>query len=94
MLNKKQPTIKFTAEWPKTQVNFLDVTVSLGNGNSKTDLNVKSTDAHQYLHSSSWQPFHCKKGIPCSQKLRLPFNAIGNFGCHLNFTQLLDEQVA
>ena len=21
-------------------------------------------------------------------------NAIGNFGCHLNFTQLLDEQVA
>ena len=23
-----------------------------------------------------------------------PFNAIGNFGCHLNFTQLLDEQVA
>ena len=23
-----------------------------------------------------------------------PFNAIGNFGCHLNFTQLLDKQVA
>ena len=23
-----------------------------------------------------------------------PFNAIGNFGCYLNFTQLLDEQVA
>ena len=23
-----------------------------------------------------------------------PFNAIGNFGCHLNFTQLLDEQGA
>ena len=23
-----------------------------------------------------------------------PFNAIGNFGCHLKFTQLLDEQVA
>ena len=44
--NKKQPTIKITAEWPKTQVNFLNVTVSLENGNSKTDLNVKSTDAH------------------------------------------------
>ena len=23
-----------------------------------------------------------------------PFNAIGNFRCHLNFTQLLNEQVA
>ena len=23
-----------------------------------------------------------------------PFNAIGNFGFHLNFTQLLDERVA
>ena len=46
MHNKKQPTIKFTAEWPKTQVDFSEVTVSLENGNSKTDLNVKSTDAH------------------------------------------------
>ena len=27
VLNKKHPTIKFTAEWSKTQTNFLDVTV-------------------------------------------------------------------
>ena len=26
VLNKKHPTIKFTAEWSKTQINFLDVT--------------------------------------------------------------------
>ena len=27
VLNRKHPTIKFTAEWSKTQINFLDVTV-------------------------------------------------------------------
>ena len=44
VLNKKHPTIKFTAEWSKTQINFLDVTVYLENGNIKTDLYVKPTD--------------------------------------------------
>ena len=66
VLNKKHPTIKFTAEWSKTQINFLDVTVYLENENIKTDLYVKSTDTHQYLHSSSYHPYHCKKGIPYS----------------------------
>ena len=63
VLNKKHPTIKFTAEWSKTQINFLDVTVSLENGKIKTDLYVKPSDTHQYLHSSSCHPYHCKKGI-------------------------------
>ena len=40
MLNKKHPTIKFTSEWSKK-------------GKIKTDLHVKPTDTHQYLHSSS-----------------------------------------
>ena len=71
VLNKKHPTIKFTAEWSKTQIHFLDVTVYLENGNIKTDLYAKPTDTHQYLHSSSCHPYHCKKGIPYSQTLRL-----------------------
>ena len=71
VLNKKHPTIKFTAEWSKTQTNILDVTVSLENGKIKTDLYVKPTDTHQYLHSSSCHPYHCKKGIPYSKTLRL-----------------------
>ena len=46
VLNKKHPTIKVTAEWSKTQINFLDVTVSLENGKIKTDLYGKPTDTH------------------------------------------------
>ena len=71
MLNKKHPTTKFTAECSKTQINFLDVTVYLEDRKIKTDLYVKPTDTHQYLHSSSCHPYHCKKGIPYSQTLRL-----------------------
>ena len=69
MLHKKHRTIKFTAEWSKTKIDFLDVTVYLGNDKIKTDLYVKSTDTHQYLHSSSFHPYHRKKGIPYSQTL-------------------------
>ena len=70
-LNEKHPTIKFTAEWSETLINFLDVAVSLIGGKVTTDLYVKPTDSHQYLHSSSCHPYHCKKGIPYSQALRL-----------------------
>ena len=70
-LNEKHPTIKFTAEWSQTSINFLDVTVSVIGGKITTDLYVKPTDSHQYLHSSSCHPYHCKKGIPYSQALRL-----------------------
>ena len=69
-LNERHPTIKFTAEWSQTSVNFLDVTVSLVNGKVTTDLHVKPTDSHQYLHSSSWHSYDCKKGIPYSQERR------------------------
>ena len=40
-------------------------------GVMETDLNVKPTDSCQYLQSSSCYPFHCKKGIPYSEALRL-----------------------
>ena len=70
-LNEKHPTIKFTAEWSKTSINFLDVTVSLVGRNITTDIYVKPTDSHQYIGSSSCHPYHCKKGIPYSQVLRL-----------------------
>ena len=70
-MNKIHPTVKFTAECSKTQINFLDVTVSLENWNIKIDLYVKPTDTHQYLHSSLCHPYHCKKEIRYRQTLRL-----------------------
>ena len=52
---------KFTAEWSKISINFLDVTVSLMEEVTETDLYVKPTDRHQYLQSSLCHSFHCKK---------------------------------
>ena len=37
---------KFTAEWSKISFNFLDVTVSLMEEVTETDLYVKPTDKH------------------------------------------------
>ena len=45
--------------------------MSVIEGVIETDLFVKPTDSHQYFQSSSCHPFHCKKGIPYSQALRL-----------------------
>ena len=70
-LNSFHKTVKFTSECSRDTINFLDVEVSLKNGVISTDLYVKPTDTHQFLHPSSCHPFHCKKAIPFSQALRL-----------------------
>ena len=49
------PTIKLTADWSKTSLNFLNVTVSITKGVIETGLYVKPTDSHQYLLPSSCQ---------------------------------------
>ena len=65
-LNCYHPTIKFTAEYSRAKINFLDVTVMKKGNQLVTDLYVKPTDTHQYLHGSS-----CHVSIPFSQALRL-----------------------
>ena len=67
----KQKTIKFTYEYSKSQVNFLDTTVYLDNGQLKTTLYVKPTDSHSYLAYDSCHPRHMINGIPYSQFLRV-----------------------
>ena len=65
------PTIKFTANYSREKISFLDVGI-IKNGNQLlTDLYIKPTDTHQYLHASSCHVFHSKKSIPYSQALRL-----------------------
>ena len=71
LLNEKHPTIKSTAKWYQTSINFFDVTVSLIGGKVATDLYVKPSDSHHYLHSSSCHSYHCKKAIPYSEVLFL-----------------------
>ena len=73
-LNCYHPTIKFTAEYSRAKINFLDVTVIKKGNQLVTDLYIKPTDTHQYLHASSCHVSHCKKSIPFSQTL--PLNRI------------------
>ena len=47
------PTIKFTTDWLKTSINFLDITVSIAKGIIETNLYVIPTDIYQYLLCSS-----------------------------------------
>ena len=64
-------TIKFTAEYSKEEVNFLDANIKLIDGELKTDLFVIPTDTHQLLDPTSCHPYHRKKEIPYSQAVRL-----------------------
>ena len=70
-VNMFHSTIKFTAEYSKEEVKFLDVNIKLIDGELKTDLLVKPTDTHQFLDPTSCYPNHCKMGISYSQALRL-----------------------
>ena len=70
-LNKMHPTMKFTAYWLKTSIDFLDVTVSIAEVIVETHLYVEPTDSRLYLLSSSCHHFYFKNGIAYSQALRL-----------------------
>ena len=70
-INSFHPTTKFTADWSKEKIDFLDVKVTLKNSVLSTDLFVKPTDTHQFLDPTSCHPYHCKKGIPYIQTLTL-----------------------
>ncbi len=65
------PTLKFTCEsWP-THVNFLDTYKKVEDNFLHTNLYVKPTDTHMYLHSSSCHPKHSESGGPYSQLLHI-----------------------
>ena len=70
-LNKFEPYLKFTHEFSKESLPFLDLKVKLLEGKIKTDLYIKETDRHQYLHYSSSHPNHTKRSIVFSQALRM-----------------------
>ena len=65
-LNSKAPP-KFTYEYSKHSVNFLDTTIYVENGQLQTTLFVKETDSHSYLSFDSCHPKHNITSIPYSQ---------------------------
>ena len=70
-LNRCNAYLKFTYESSKTSIPFLDLKVSLSNGDLSTDLHIKSTDRHQFLHYISSHPNHTKRCSIYSQALRI-----------------------
>ena len=70
-INQFHDTIKFTWDWSKQNIHYLDVQVINNNGVLETDLYTKSTDKHQYLFHTSCHPKGVKQSIPYAQALRL-----------------------
>ena len=63
--------IKFTHESSKENVTFLDLIVKLSKGRLTTDLHIRDTDRHQYLHFNFSHPDHTKRSIIYSQELKV-----------------------
>ena len=70
-LNEFHPNLKFTYETSQNSVDFLDLNVSLKDDAIFTDLHIKPTDGHQFLHYKSSHPRVIKNSIPFSQALRI-----------------------
>ena len=49
-LNNFHPSIKFSHEVNKESIHFLDLSIRFSYGKILTDLYVKPTDIHQFLH--------------------------------------------
>ena len=66
-LKKCNPNIKFTQEINKEDIAFLDLKVELLDGKIFTDLFVKSTDCHQFLHHTPSHSEHPRRLIVFSE---------------------------
>ena len=63
--NSFHPTLKFTSESSAKEIPFLDVMVSIKDGQLHTDLYSKPTDhARQILYWTSCHPKHTKTSLP------------------------------
>ena len=69
--NKFHPSLKFTHESSRKNVTSWDSDAKFLKGQIITDLLIKSTNRHQYLHYTSSHPHHTKRSIVYSQALRV-----------------------
>ena len=70
-LNNFHPNLKFPHERFGEEINFLDVTVRINQGEFITDLYCNFTSGHQYLYYESSHSSHTKFSINFSQTLRM-----------------------
>ena len=70
-VNSYHKTIKYTWEWSKEKLSYLDVLVSIKDNRTSSDVYCKPTDIYQYSDSKSCHPSHVKKIIPYGQALRV-----------------------
>ena len=75
--NKFHPNLSFAHEYSRKNVTFLDLDVKIADRKIVTDLHIKATDRHMYLHYTSSLPYHTKRSIVYSQALRV--NTICSF---------------
>ena len=68
-LNIHQPNIKFTYTFSKNFFPFLDLDVQLSGFELTTNLHIKPTDRHRYLHFMSFHPNRTKCSFVYSQAL-------------------------
>ena len=73
-LNNVHCSIKFTWEYSKKNIVFLDLQTFVENGNILTTLYEKPTNNHGYLSYDSCHPENTKNSIPYSQFLRIRRN--------------------
>jgi hypothetical protein len=73
-LNAAHPTIKFTLEYSKKEIPFLDTVVYKSGNKLQVRLYSKPTDTHSYLTYDSCHPNHSKKNGPYGQFLRIKQN--------------------
>ena len=69
--NSYKSTIKFTMEYSKSDVVFLDTKVKKHDGTMITELHCKPTATHTYLHKLSDHPTHTLRSNPLSQFIRI-----------------------
>jgi hypothetical protein len=91
-LNNHHATIKFTHEYSREQVNFLDVVIHRRGHSLETSLYSKPTDARNYLHYESYHPRTTLQAIPFSQFLRIKRICSTKYyydqACHLIYRSL------
>jgi hypothetical protein len=63
--------VKFTFDFSKKKVEFLDLEIMIENGKLETNLFIKPTNLQLYLDYYSNHPQHCKEGLVYSQALRI-----------------------